>query len=91
MARDVPDEATLALLQELEANPMSTGPSPWVGRPLPFHPVVFSKGDLQLSFFSMITTVGAPIDVTAQELRIEAFFPADAETDFFARRNFSPN
>jgi hypothetical protein len=33
-----------------------------------------------LRFFSVISTIGAPIDVTAQELRVEAFFPADGQT-----------
>jgi transcriptional regulator with XRE-family HTH domain len=33
-----------------------------------------------VAFFSLLTTVGAPVDVTSQELRIEAFFPADDET-----------
>jgi hypothetical protein len=28
----------------------------------------------------VVSTIGAPIDVTAQELRVEAFFPADDET-----------
>jgi hypothetical protein len=31
-------------------------------------------------FFSVVSSIGAPIDVTAQELRVEAFFPADDET-----------
>jgi transcriptional regulator with XRE-family HTH domain len=30
-----------------------------------------------LSFFSVVSTIGTPIDVTAQELRLEAFFPSD--------------
>jgi hypothetical protein len=34
----------------------------------------------------MVTTVGAPLDITAQELRIEAFFPSDDETERFARQ-----
>jgi len=33
-----------------------------------------------LRFFSVVSTIGAPIDVTAQELRVEAFFAADDET-----------
>ena len=33
-----------------------------------------------VSFFSVITTIGTPIDVTAQELRVEAFFPSDPAT-----------
>ena len=40
----------------------------------------FAVGDVELAFFSVISTVGTPIDITAQELRVEAFFPADAET-----------
>jgi len=34
----------------------------------------------ELSFFSVVSTIGTPIDVTAQELRVEAFFPADDAT-----------
>jgi len=33
-----------------------------------------------LRFFSVVSTIGTPIDVTAQELRLEAFFPSDDET-----------
>jgi len=31
-------------------------------------------------FFSTLTTLGTPLDVGLQELRIESFFPADEET-----------
>ena len=48
---------------------------------------VFRKDALTLSFFSLVTTVGAPLDITAQELRIEAFFPADNQTEQFARNH----
>jgi hypothetical protein len=48
------------------------------------------KGDLSLSFFSMITMLGTPRDVTLQELKIECFFPADAITEQFARRVAMP-
>ena len=34
-----------------------------------------------LRFFNTIATLGAPQDVTLQELRIEALHPADVETD----------
>jgi hypothetical protein len=27
-----------------------------------------------------VSTIGTPVDVTAQELRVEAFFPADDAT-----------
>ena len=82
----VPDPRVLSLLEDLRAYPGSPAPGPAtpVGE-LPFHPVQFRKGGLSLSFFSMVTTVGAPFDITAQELRIEAFFPSDDETERFAR------
>jgi hypothetical protein len=34
----------------------------------------------ELAFISTITTFGTAIDITAAELSIEAFFPADAAT-----------
>jgi hypothetical protein len=33
-----------------------------------------------------ITTLGTPLDVTAQELRIESYFPMDAATEAFGVR-----
>ena len=86
----VPDERTLSLLGELRVrSPESYDAGLAVESPLPFHPVVFRKAELRLSFFSMVTTVGAPLDITAQELRIEAFFPADVVTEEFARRELA--
>jgi transcriptional regulator with XRE-family HTH domain len=82
----VPDHRVLSLLEELRAYPGSPAPGPLAGPDeLPFYPVGFRKDALRLSFFSMVTTVGSPLDITAQELRIEAFFPADDETERFAR------
>src|SRR5262245_25269768 len=86
----VPHPEVLAALRELGAYPEPS--SAWraaEGQDLPFHPVRFRQGDLRLSFFSMITTVGAPADITAQELRIESFFPADAITEQFAREELT--
>jgi transcriptional regulator with XRE-family HTH domain len=34
-----------------------------------------------LIFFSMITRVGAPLSIAAQELRLECMFPADEESE----------
>ena len=33
-----------------------------------------------MDFFSTVTTLGTPLDVTLQEIRIECFFPADEDT-----------
>jgi hypothetical protein len=82
----IPDRQVLALLEELRAYPGSPAPHTTSGE-LPFHPVQFRKDALTLSFFSLVTTVGAPLDITAQELRIEAFFPADNQTEQFARNH----
>ena len=50
-------------------------------RTLPVIPISFVKDDQVLSYFSMVTTVGTPQTVAAQELRIECMFPADDETE----------
>lgn len=55
------------------------GPVPEVtGAPvLPMH---FRKGETTLALFTTIATLGTPQDVTAQELRVESFFPSDDAT-----------
>ena len=83
----IPDDRTMALLQDLEAYPSPPAASLTANRALPVHPVVFKKGNLELSFFSMIFSVGVPLDITAQELRIEAFFPTNDVTEAFAQEN----
>jgi transcriptional regulator with XRE-family HTH domain len=40
----------------------------------------FRKGSTSLRLFTTIATLGTPQDITLQELRIECFFPMDAET-----------
>ena len=85
----VPDPKVLGLLDDLQK---FGGVPPLKPRALsgelPFMPIHFRKEDLSLRFFSMVTTVGAPADITAQELRIESLFPADEATETFARANF---
>ncbi|MBE1162263.1 helix-turn-helix domain-containing protein [Dyella acidiphila] len=48
---------------------------------LPMIPIGFRKDGKTLSYFSMISTVGTPQSVAAQELRLESMFPADEETE----------
>jgi transcriptional regulator with XRE-family HTH domain len=47
---------------------------------LPFMTVALRKDDTELRLFTTIATLGTPRDVTVHELRIESFFPADADT-----------
>lgn len=84
----VPDATTDELLAEVLAYPgvpkhlrrlNLAAPS------VPVIPICFRKGDHAFNYFSAVTTLGTPQDVTLQELRIEAFFPADAATERSAR------
>jgi transcriptional regulator with XRE-family HTH domain len=45
----------------------------------PVLPITFRRGDERLSYFSLITTVGTPQCITAQELRVECMFPTGVE------------
>lgn len=79
----VPDGATAGLLEEILTYPGV--PGRWGSPDLlslakPYVAVQFRKGDLALDFFSTVTTLGTPLDVTLQEIRIECFFPANEET-----------
>jgi transcriptional regulator with XRE-family HTH domain len=53
---------------------------------LPIVPVSFGRDGRRFDFFSTVTTLGTPQDVTLQELRIECFFPADRATTTEAHR-----
>jgi transcriptional regulator with XRE-family HTH domain len=75
----VPDPQLRALLDELHAYP---GVPPHARADqeralLPIVPVRFRKDRFAADYFSTVTTLGTPQDVTAQELRIESFFPAE--------------
>jgi transcriptional regulator with XRE-family HTH domain len=48
---------------------------------VPVIPVRFCKDGNVFNFFSAITTLGTPQDITLQEVRIECFFPADEGTE----------
>lgn len=53
-------------------------------------PLRLRAGDEELSFLSTVTTFGTPLDVTAAELSIEAFLPADAATERALRDRRAP-
>jgi transcriptional regulator with XRE-family HTH domain len=83
-----PDEKTKKLLEEVLSYP--DVPRRWRIPDLsistiPFLPIAFRKDSLTLSFFSTVTTLGTPQDITSQEIRIECFFPADAATEQHAQ------
>lgn len=78
------DEDAEDLLAELLARPGV--PARWrtpdlAAPPSPFVPVELDAGDgRRFRYFSTVTTLGTPRDVTLQEVRLECFFPADEAT-----------
>jgi transcriptional regulator with XRE-family HTH domain len=69
-----------ALLDRLESYGLPPDPGMPAGT-LPVLPLHFAVDGAELRLVSLITTFGAPQDVSIQELRLEAFLPADAESD----------
>ncbi|HXJ84050.1 MAG TPA: helix-turn-helix transcriptional regulator [Candidatus Methylomirabilis sp.] len=89
LARGIGDDETRRLLDELLAYP--DVPQKWRtldldAAPAPFLAVELRKGDLDIRFFSTLTSLGVPYDITLRELRVECFFPADAASEATLRR-----
>jgi len=83
------DDETRRLLDELLAYP--DVPRQWRSLDLdastaPFLSIEFKRDDLRLRYFTTLTSLGTPHDITLQELRIESFFPADEATEEASRR-----
>jgi transcriptional regulator with XRE-family HTH domain len=80
------DAGTKGLLEELLAYPdvprnWKTQHGPLTEPTMPVIPMGFVNDGVVLRYFSMVTTIGAPQHVVAQELRLECMFPADDETE----------
>jgi transcriptional regulator with XRE-family HTH domain len=85
------DEAGRALLAEVLNYPGVPRRlrTPDLGTPLsPVMPVSFTHHGQMFNFFSAVTVLGTPQDITLQELRVESFFPMDDATGAAARRMF---
>jgi transcriptional regulator with XRE-family HTH domain len=88
-----PDPGLQQLLEELLSYP--DVPRNWRTLDLdasraPFLAIEMQAGEARLSFFTTMTTLGTPYDITLHELRIESFFPADQATEAVLRRFVSP-
>jgi transcriptional regulator with XRE-family HTH domain len=82
------DAALIELLREVSAYP--GGSHPPAQTSLLEHEIVVpfrikTAGDI-LSFFSLTTVFGSPVEVALSELALELFFPADDATDAAVRR-----
>lgn len=74
------DPATAALVAELSGLAAGSAARMPATPASPVLDVQFRIAERDLRFFSVVSTIGTAIDVTAQELRVESFFPSDDET-----------
>ncbi len=77
------DDRTRNLLREILAVPGIPASLHEIDPGAALHPLVpvhFERGELALRYFSTVTTLGTPQDLTLEELRVECFFPADEQT-----------
>lgn len=72
------------LLREMELPRRLRGAQP-MPQPTPVFATYFEAFGVTLSLFTMISTFGTPQDVTADELRVGSFYPADEESETFLR------
>ena len=82
------DDAGRALLAEILDYPGVPARlrTPDLEAPLvPVVPVTFRHRGQAFRYFSAVTVLGTPQDITVQELRIESFFPLDEATGVAAR------
>lgn len=78
-ARAGGDEAVRLVMDRIAAIPDLPRPNVPVA-PGPFVTVHLRKGPLEARLFTTIATIGTAIDATAEDLRIETYFPADDAT-----------
>jgi transcriptional regulator with XRE-family HTH domain len=79
----VVDQRTRDLVADLLAYPdvRSDWRAPETPSALPMIPISFVKDGAAMNYFSLVTTVGTPQTIAAQELRVECMYPADDETE----------
>src|SRR4051794_2396861 len=81
------DPGLAALHRELSLLPGGTDPRPPDGIAVPLR---IRAGDGELCFLSTVTTFGTAVDLTAAEVSVEAFLPADESTAAAVRAAVQP-
>jgi transcriptional regulator with XRE-family HTH domain len=74
-----PDPELAAIYEELLAPEPGETPGPRL-EPDVLLPMIIRAGARELRLFSTITTFGTPMDLTLDEIAIESYYPADAQT-----------
>jgi transcriptional regulator with XRE-family HTH domain len=84
----VVDQQTKDLVTDLLAYPdvRPDWRAPETPGALPMIPISFVKDGATMSYFSLLTTVGTPQTIAAQELRIECMYPVDDATEVLHAR-----
>lgn len=85
------DEERRALLAEVRGYPdLAALPGVTPSMNAPVAVLHLRRGADELRLFGLLTTIGTPLDVTAQELTFESFFPADEATERWFRQPREP-
>jgi transcriptional regulator with XRE-family HTH domain len=80
------DQPLGELLQALRAyGPVPQPPEVHAAGLQPFGVLRVKRPGGELALFTMLTSLGTPLDVTAEELRIESYFPADEASERWLR------
>lgn len=75
------NEELIKLYNKISKGKKFENPNFFIGElNLPVITLVFEKDKKRASFFTVLSTLGTPLDVSAQELRLELLFPLDEET-----------
>jgi transcriptional regulator with XRE-family HTH domain len=78
--RNAEDEQLLALADAVQAElPHAAAPKSGASSSI-LLPISLRRENVQVDLFTTIATVGTPLDITLQELRIETFFAANAQS-----------
>ncbi|MEU7932257.1 helix-turn-helix domain-containing protein [Micromonospora echinofusca] len=80
-----PDPALAALYEELLAPEPGEESSRGIDTDVVI-PMILRVGGRELRLFSTITTFGTPTDITVDEIAIESYYPADAESAAYFTR-----
>ena len=75
-----PDAELTALYEELLAPGPEDAARPVAAEADVVIPMIIRIGGRELRLFSTITTFGTPMDITLDEVAIESYYPADAES-----------
>lgn len=85
------DDDRQALLEKVRTYPGVTAlPKPTHATGAPTAVLVLGRGHVRLTMFALLTTVGTPLDVTAEDLIVESLFPADDTTAAWFRGKGKP-